>query len=178
MNQSKTSQVYHKRNRSIFRHAAILTVQTCPAQGEARWAPRVVSCRGCLPASRWCVGVPVVGQHMLLPCSVFSCCCNSNVTLPSGWLTSWSQSREPELTGCRVPATPRSDQIWTVKVTSLSPCCTISSPWYVYIRIINSFTQSDVCLCLIVARLLKYSFYCCQMRYTHPGRNQLRVMLN
>lgn len=85
-----------------------------------------------LPALRWCVRVIVVGQHMLLPCSLFSCCCNSNVTLPSGWLTSWSQSREMELTGCRVPATPRSDQIWTVKVTSLSPCCTILHP-YIYI---------------------------------------------
>lgn len=137
---------------------------------------RVVSCRGCLPYA----------DVLELLWSVSTCCflvlCSVAAvtqTLPSGWLTSWSQSRELELTGCRVPATPRSDQIWTVKVTSVSPCCTILHPCTHIYQNYNSLTHSySLYLCLTVARLWKYSLYFCQMRYTHPGCNQLRVMLN
>lgn len=134
MKQSKQVRFIININGLFSRYSPCKRVRLRVRRAGLRVSCRVVSW---LPALRWCVRVIVVGQHMLLPCSLFSCCCNSNVTLPSGWLTSWSQSRELELTGCRVPATPRSDQIWTVKVTSLSPCCTILHP-YIYIRIITA----------------------------------------
>lgn len=131
---------------------------------------RVVSCRGCLPALADVVDLLWSLSTCCFLVLLFDCCCNSNVTFPSAWLTSRSQSRELPLTGCRVPGTPRPDQIWAVKVASVSPCCTVVfQPCMGLLNLL--FVSVSALRCC-------WNIYVRQMRYTHPGRNQRREMLN